>query len=214
MKSAHPSAGDPWPHDMVVSIEDRPHSAWEMLWVREAYGLAPSGDLPPPLIDPPAPATRSLGRTERARWEAAWSSLWTPVIEHAGRPTDAPAMDRLLRQDLSADERATLLAEVTGPSWSDEFGHEVFHDPSYRDAEERSLEAWRTTRPRRLDDLPERRDVVALAPAWRRGLIRVVVIPCRGSYVRTLGPAGLLVTTEVRDDSATYREALSSFAPR
>ncbi|WP_150957914.1 hypothetical protein [Microbacterium testaceum] len=213
MQSAHPVPGDPWPHEMLLSIQDSPHEAFEMLWVREAYGLEVSGDVPPPVLDTPAPAARTLDRSERARWETAWTALWAPVIAHAGRPTDSAAMDRLMRSDLDAEERATLLAEVSGPSWRDEFGDDVFDDPSYRDAQERAFAARRTARPHAFAEIPERRDVEALVPAWRRGLVQIVVLPCRGAYVRTLGAAGLLVTPEIRADSAAYRAALASFAP-
>lgn len=198
---------------MLLSIQDSPHEALEMLWVREAYGLEVSGDVPPPLVDTPSPAAKTLDQRERARWEAAWPALWAPVIAHAGRPTDSTAMDRLMRPDLAADERATLLAEVSSPSWRDEFGDDVFDDPSYRDAQERAFDARRTARPHAFGDIPERRDVEALVPAWRTGLVQIVVLPCRGPYVRTLGATGLLVTPDVRADSAAYRAALASFAP-
>ncbi|WJS90408.1 hypothetical protein [Microbacterium testaceum] len=213
MQSTHPIPGDPWPHDMILAIEDDPHEAIEMLWVREAYALEVAGDVPPPLIDTPAPGARTLGETERARWQSAWAALWARVVAHAGRPTGSPAMDRLMRQDLPPEERAALLAEVTGPSWREEFGDGVFDDPSFHDARDRASDARRSARPHSFADIPERRDVEALVPAWRQGLVRIVVIPCRGAYVRSLGATGLLVTPGVRADSSVYRAALASFAP-
>jgi len=198
---------------MVISIEDRPHAADEMLWVREAYGLEVEGDVPPRLTDTPAPAGRELTAAERSRWAAVWPVLWRDVIEHAGRPTDHAAMERLMDRDLPADERGSLLSQVMGPSWRDEFGDTVFDEPSYRQWQDHSFEAARSIRPRPLDEQPERRDLDALAPAWRRGLERIVVLACRGPYVRTLGSRALLVTTEVREESQAYRAALASFAP-
>ena len=63
-----------------------------------------------------------------------------------------------------------------------------------------------------LEDAPERRDLVALIPAWRAGLTKIVTIPCVGEYVRRLGPHGLLMTDATREDSDAYRRALGSFA--
>ncbi|WP_279366140.1 hypothetical protein [Microbacterium testaceum] len=116
--------------------------------------------------------------------------------------------------DDSRQQRKTLLSQVMGPSWRDEFGDAVFADPSYREWQERSFEAGRSAAPRPLDEQPERRDLEALVPAWRRGLERIVVLACRGPYVRTLRSSALLVTTEVRDESGAYRAALASFAPQ
>ncbi|MCW2165558.1 hypothetical protein B0I12_002713 [Microbacterium hydrothermale] len=198
---------------MVISVEDRPHAADEMLWVREAYGLEIEGDVPPRLTDTPAPAGRELTTAEHSRWVAVWPVLWGHVIEHAGRPTDHAAMERLMDRDLPTDERHSLLAQVTGPSWRDEFGDAVFDDPSYRAWQDRSFEASRTGRHLPLDEQPERRDLDALVPAWRRGLERIVVLACRGTYVRTLGSRALLVTTAVREESPAYRAALASFTP-
>ncbi len=196
---------------MVISIEDRPHAADEMLWVREAYSLDGEGDVPPLLTDTPAPAARELTEAERSRWAAVWPSLWRRIIEHAGRPTDHAAMERLMDRDLPTEQRETLLSQVVGPSWRSEFGEDVFEDPSYREWQERSFEAARSAAPRPLDEHPERRDLEALVPAWRRGLERIVVLACRGPYVRTLGPNALLVTAEIREESRTYRTALASF---
>lgn len=43
---------------------------------------------------------------------------------------------------------------------------------------------------------------------WSTGRWR---LPCRGTYVRQIGPHALLVTDEVRSDAAAYRAALDSF---
>ena len=43
-----------WPDDMVLEIEDSPHALLDLLWLREACGLEPTGaDLPPLLTVPP-----------------------------------------------------------------------------------------------------------------------------------------------------------------
>lgn len=214
MRSSHPIPGDPWPHDMAITVEDRPTTANELLWVREAFDLEVSGDAPPPLIDTPARASRTLTETERARWAGAWPRVWAAVIAHTGRPHDQEAMGRLMRQDTPAEERPALLALLAGPSWRDEFGDKVFDDPSYRAWDEGSSASIRSALPPSWEAQPERRAVESLAGAWRRGLKKVIVLACAGTFVRSVGSTGLLVTKGDRDDDASYRQALASFTPR
>lgn len=214
MRSSRPIAGDPWPHDMTITVEDRPTTANELLWVREAFALMVTGDVPPPLLDTPAPASRSLTDAERDRWTAAWPGVWAAVIAHTGRLHDQEAMDRLMRRDTPLDERAALSTRLSGPSWRDDFGDEVFDDPSYRAWDARSFEAIRSALPRSLESQPERRAVSELASAWSRGLAKVVVLACEGTHVRTLGLQGLLVTAGDRAEDSSYREALAMFRPR
>ncbi|KEP75151.1 hypothetical protein HR12_37940 [Microbacterium sp. SUBG005] len=199
---------------MAISVENRPTAVNELLWVRAAYGLEVEGDVPPALLDTPDAAGRILAAGERARWTAVWPRLWEAAVRHAARPTDTSALESLVRPNLPPEERAVLLARVAGPSWRDEFGDEVFDDPSFEAWNRRSFEAVSSARPRALDAHPERRVVDALTPAWRRGLRVVVVLACAGAFTRSLGSTGLLVTAGTRSDDATYREALSSFSPR
>ncbi len=39
MRSIFPIAGNPWPRDMIISIDDSPYQVMELLWVREAWSL-------------------------------------------------------------------------------------------------------------------------------------------------------------------------------
>lgn len=199
---------------MTITVENRPTAVNELLWVRAAYGLEVEGDVPPALLDTPDDAGRTLAAGERARWTAVWPRLWEAAVRHAARPTDTSTLESLVRPNLPVEERAVLLERVAGPSWRDEFGDEVFDDPSFEAWNRRSFEAVSSARPRALDAHPERRAVDALTPAWRRGLGVVVVLACAGAYTRSLGSTGLLVTAGTRRDDAAYREALSSFSPR
>ena len=92
MRSEHPIPGNPWPHDMVISV-DQPSNILELLYLRSAWGLLP--DLPiPPLAAEPDPGTSSAPptatRTEwSARWERAWRRAWEwySIADPAQRPT-------------------------------------------------------------------------------------------------------------------------------
>ena len=71
MQSTSAIPGNPWPHDMVVEIEDSPHALLDLLWLREACGLQPAGvDLPPLLAHPPARQAARLPDADRLRtWQ-------------------------------------------------------------------------------------------------------------------------------------------------
>lgn len=215
MRSTTPMPGNPWPHDMSITVEDRPQLLLELLWIREAHDLRPVGEtLPPRLIEMPAAAANPVDAVTRDRWSAAWSRIWEDVLAHAAVEPDRGLLDAVFSSDLSSTERERLLRELVGPAWRDDFGGDVFDDEAYRDWERRGFDSHVETRPTTLAESPEHRDVEALADAWRRGLLKVVTIPCRELHVRQIGPHALLVTDEVRGDSAQYRSALGSFAPK
>ena len=62
-----------------------------------------------------------------------------------------------------------------------------------------------------LEDHPERRDLPTLISAWRAGLTKIVTIPCSGEFTRRVSKNALLVTAGTREDSDSYRRALSTF---
>ena len=43
MRASSAIPGNPWPHDMVVEVADSPHAILDLLWLREACGLRPTG---------------------------------------------------------------------------------------------------------------------------------------------------------------------------
>lgn len=211
MRSSTPIPGNPWPHDMTLTIDDMPTHLLELLWIREAHRLQVAGDVPPLLSDTPEPATVPVTDATRSEWADAWPALWAEVAAHAGAVPDPRVFDDLQRSADSSTERWDLLRQLTGPVWRDRFGDEVFDDEAYRIWGRRGFDAHLAALPGTMNDSPERRDLDVLVPAWRRGLTKVVTIPCRGVYTRTLRPSALLVTDETRNRSASYREALAGF---
>ncbi|MFD4959575.1 hypothetical protein [Microbacterium sp. NPDC058389] len=212
MRSTNPIPGNPWPHDMAITVEDRPHTLLELLWVREAHGLRVEGDdLPPALVDTPRPAEQVAAAT-RAEWEQAWPRVWRGAVAHAGRNDTSELMERLQATANGSPERLALLQELFGPSWRDEFGDDVFDDESYREWNERGTEAHRASLPTLMRIGPEHRDLDDLIGAWRAGLTKIVTIPCMGGFHRRISPTALLTTDATRADSAAYRRALTAFA--
>jgi len=235
MRSAEAIPNNPWPHDMSITVENGPLALLELLWVREAWGVQPQGDVPPLLRDAPAP----LGRTSRAdagaeagdgagaetrdgagdeagaetrdgAWAAAWPDLWAACLAHAAVPPHPSLFMRVHATAEGSAERADLLRTLTGPRWRDRFGDLAFDD---------SFDAWRQARSDEvarasavpLDASPERRALEALIPAWRAGLSTVITLPCAGEYARVVGASALLVTDETRADPGRYSAALATF---
>ena len=212
MQSEYPIPGDPWPHDMLITVEDRPTTLLELLWIREAYALIPSGhDLPPILELTPAPAAVPLDEATRNEWEIAWTRIWQGAAEHACREHDPAVFEQLHGTLGGSPEREALLRRIFGPNWGDEMGRGAFDDASYEIWGQTMTDTHMSTRIERLEDSPERRAVNALTVAWRGGLTTIVTIPCRGEFTRRLTPHGLLVTDATRADVAAYERALSSF---
>jgi len=208
MLSSSPMPENPWPHDMLITT-DRPSPLFELLWVREAWGLQPAGaDLPPLLVD--TPATVSSGHPP-AEWSEGWASLWDACVKHAAKPQDRAGMHRLFTdRSLGEAERVALLSGLHGPSWRKRFGDEAITGAyvAWQSADaERRMSAVHS-----LDESPEHRALDSLIPAWRAGLTTLVVIPCRGSYTRRIGASALLLTDETRDDPIRFAEALGTFA--
>ncbi len=212
MQSSRPMPGNPWPREMLITIEDDSHVLLELLWIREAWGLDPSGvDLPPLLSDPPTPPLASaVARDRVATWQAAWPAMWDACIHHAGLVRDSTLFERLHETPGGSQEREQMLRELFGPSWREAFGDEALTEQYTAWAEAR-FEAQSRHHSRSLYEDPERVSLAALIPDWRAGLSKIVTIPCQGSYTRIIGPHALLVTEETRNNARTYSNALAQF---
>lgn len=213
MRSSAPMPGNPWPHDMSITVDDSPHILMELLWLREVYELQPVGDdLPPLLVDTPvAVQDPAVGAATLDEWEAAWPRIWRAALAHAGLDHDPQLFDELHATANGSSERAELLHRIAGPSWRDEFGDTAFEHESHATWSQQGAEAHRAMMPTRLEDQPERRDLSALIPAWQAGLTKVVTIPCVSEFTRRVGENALLTTTATRENSDSYRRALSTF---
>jgi hypothetical protein len=202
--------GAPWPHDMVITVDDDPVSLVELLWIRDAWGLAPDhDDVPPPLVDSPDPEVDGEDPVDVRAWQAAWPELWDATLRHAGEVPDPAIFDALRGTANHSTERMELLAQLHGPSWRDRFG----------DAGLEQYQPWQASQfrrrmaglPRAAEEQPEHRSLDALITAWRHGLTKIVTIPCRGSFTRVIGPSALLMTDETRADVDAFSAALHQF---
>jgi len=210
MISQEPIPGNPWPHEMVITIEDGPHALEELLWIREAWNLQPEGsDLPPLLTDTPAPVEADRPAVA-GDWQREWPGLWNDCVTHAAEAPDRGLLTQLMEETVEPELRADMLQRLVGPSWRDRFGDDALTD-AYRQWSLGLFERRAAGRPVAYAETPERIALDALVPAWRAGLTRLVLIPCRGTFTRRIGSASLLLTEETRTDPARYAAALASF---
>jgi hypothetical protein len=207
MRASDAFANTPWPHEMIITIENSSDSLWGLLWVREAWGLEPTGDVPPPLENSPEP----LGIAhDRAAWEQAWSELWENCLGHEAQGRDPRLFNQLQSTENGSAERAQLLAELVGPDWRAGFGQSAL-DNSFAEWQQARHEEVHEANTTPLDDSPERLSLDALIAAWEAGLTKVITIPCVGEYTRFVGTSALLVTEITRQEPAQYAIALSAF---
>jgi hypothetical protein len=89
MRSSKPVPGNPWPHDMVITVEEDPTRLIELLWIREAWDLPSAMGEPPRLSATP----QRIGSVDRSapwflEWSSEWGALWNACVLHAATPRD------------------------------------------------------------------------------------------------------------------------------
>lgn len=203
--SGDPLRGDPWPPEMSVTVEDDDSGLIELLWVRDAWGIRASGDLPPALTDTPEPQ----GNPD-PEWAEAWSTAWTARLEFVALEPDPLAFQRLQLTSDGSPERAEALRPLLGPLWEDR-PTALRPGGAFQQWQARHLQQLAARNSVPLCDTPERMTQVSLIPAWEAGLRRVISIPCHGEYTRILSPTTLLVTDTTRADPRQYAEAQEQF---
>lgn len=196
MRTSEPDPANPWPHDMVLTI-DQPDVPLRLLFARRLRRLA----IPevPPLESGPQPSSEvaALPEATPERWRSEWAQWWS---RHLPRSVDGPDLEtaRMLRE-LDDEE---LVAHVSaGPTgWltpSEEQGHAQWLD-SVRERHEIPLEQH-----------PERICLDALIPAWRSGLRTIIELPFAADVADRISAECLVVARRTRWDPTLYRRALA-----
>lgn len=199
MRSVHERPGEPWPRDMVISV-DQPNNLITLLFVRHVWNIARDVDIPA-LAPPPAPGLSMRPETPSSevwaeRWVETWNAAWAWYVDGGGvRDGDAARID----------PRAALaeLAANLPPMWETQYGSEGID----RDA----LWQWMQTlhdAPVPLEEAPERRSLSDLIAAWRDGIESIIVLPYGIDFSRRITSRHLVVSSTTRDDPALYGQAL------
>ncbi|OZB88368.1 MAG: hypothetical protein B7X41_08495 [Microbacterium sp. 14-71-5] len=172
---------------MVIRVDDAPAALLTLLFIRDAWGLAPGvtlADLDPV---PHRGASAMPGTASRDEWSARWLTAWQRTwvwYEDPGAVGPTPSFP---------------------PMWQAQYGP----DGIDRDALNQWRAAARGPRLGRLEDEPERRSVDAVAAAWRTGIDSILVLPYRGHYARRIDSHLLVVSKTTREDPGLYAVALT-----
>lgn len=200
MRSSEPIPGNPWPHDMVLSVEP----IWEplifLLFVRTAWKL--EIDAVPALeVEPDIGASgRPMGLNVEdaiARWLFEWKRAWTHFAAHH-QPIAPPDADtQHLLDTLSDDE----LWDATS-TWPSKFWDEGI--------DREACGRWRRILQPPFEDSPEHKVVSALIPAWESGLTTIIQLPYLGYFAERINREHLVVSAATRRDPKLFSRALSS----
>lgn len=191
---------NPWPHDMVISVEDRSLPLNELLFIRHAWGLAPDAGIPAllPVPDPGAsamPGSASAGEWDD-RWHAAWKRAWDwyRIKEKPGVNGPTPELMRQLSRP------GQELHALFPPLWRSEYGQEGVDSAAFN--------AWHNSLIPEFPQTAERESLQALIPAWKSGLQEIIVLPYSGYFAQRISRRRLVVSAVTRNDPESYSRAL------
>src|SRR3954452_6655568 len=77
MRSNRPLPGNPWPHDMAITVSENPNHIALLLFIRSAWGIAQDMDIPALNPAPNAGSSKIPATAEWANWSARWERAWT-----------------------------------------------------------------------------------------------------------------------------------------
>ncbi|UFS60547.1 hypothetical protein [Subtercola endophyticus] len=211
MRSNDSIAGNPWPHDMVISIEEHDHALLRLLFVRDAWGLSPNGaPAVSGAIDVGAssrPNIVDLGDAD-ARWRLEWRANWQRFDEH-DRAVHALTGAKLRRLDAVSDEELIeKYSRMPSRYWDQGVDDRAF--ARWRDEQLKRSEQRRQLP---LTEHPERRSLSALISAWECGLTNIVQLPYKGYFADRISRHCLVVSEAARFDAVLYGRALSAPPP-
>ena len=191
-----------WPHEMSLITSHNETVFTELLFIRDSWRL-PTDDRLPDLAPPPRPTATTFSDSQLIAFTNGWHAAWEKAVAWS---LDAVARAQTIQSLMPGDTDA--LRAILPPRWTDALDDERFdHD---------AWSAWQQRLPRysptTFDDIPERRSLVALSPAWRRGLEILVILPFAGPYSRQLGSNGLLLSHESYTTPELFSASLERFA--
>ncbi|WP_157156748.1 MULTISPECIES: hypothetical protein [unclassified Diaminobutyricimonas] len=203
MRSTEPIPGNPWPRDMVISV-DNPHHLELLLFIRQAWDVGretavPELDPVPDVGGSVMPDTVSRDEWKR-RWQREWARAWDwyGVHDPSARPTP---------EDMRAIwVPGQPLHPALPPRWEVEYGMDGIDQESFTDWS-RGLEP---PLGQPLEETPERVSLPALIEAWQTGLQCIVVLPYAGYFAKRITRRHLAVSPSTRADPDEYRRALAT----
>lgn len=183
---------------MVIRVEDLPHHLTLLLFVREAWSLAPDIDIPPLQPAPDCGRSQMPHSADASTWDMRWKTMWNEALnwyEIAARgylPTPAEMRES---QDPSQG-----LNPFIPPFWTQRYEWEGLDRDAYQ--------AWEQRLMPKFPHDGEYRSLQALIPAWKSGIDTIIVLPYRGYFAHRLSHQHLVVSADTRNNPANYSRAL------
>ena len=202
MRAQHPDPNEPWPNEMVLTIEATNASAALLLFVRDAWGLD-TGEMP--ALDPPALASDTvrppgLDTVELVElWKHDWEQVWRQYEPHSTGVSEPDAQTQFLLDTLSDEELWEVMSTEPSRLWSEGLDEATFDQWTHLLEDDISLP---------VDATPERMSLNAVIEAWRRGLTHILEVPFAGYYAERISPSHLVVSIATRKDPVLYQRAL------
>jgi hypothetical protein len=175
---------NPWPRDMVITVEDHPQRLHMLLFIRNSWRIAADVGIPD-LSPAPDPGNSALPSTPgREEWDGRWRALWDLTWEWFGN------------QDVNPSGPPFR----TAPFWIAQYGLEAMDHPAY--------DRWSLSLMPKFPNSAERDNLSELIPAWENGLQTVVVVPYAGFFAQRISAGTLIVSAETRNNPQDYGQAL------
>lgn len=205
MQWSTPRPGNPWPHDMVISVDDHPLSLNLLLFVRHGWSIAREVDIPEltPTPDPGAsqmPASASVAEwTDRWRivWDRAWDWYKIQDPDMQNHPTQ-----EIMRQVLQPGQK---LHPLIPPLWTTEYDWDGLDPEAFNN--------WHGDLIPAVPNDAERKNLSDLIPAWESGVDTIIVLPYAGYFAKRISPRHLAVSAATRNEPTTYSRALRETTP-
>ncbi|MCZ2404726.1 hypothetical protein IV498_16470 [Paenarthrobacter sp. Z7-10] len=202
MRSDRPIPGNPWPHDMVITV-DAPNNIIEFLFIHSAWRIASEQPLPVLVPEPHHGTSSPPPDVDVQEWSRRWQHTWERAWQWYSRWDKAQLRAEWLRL---SQTHPRLDPAFQPPFWGMEHGRDGI------DGE--ALAAWEEQL-RRKDDRtgskePEVVCLPAVIAAWRTGLTTVLTLPYEGYFAERVLATHLVVSNQTRTDPQLYARALTT----
>ena len=190
-----------WPAEMRFFVSIRSPLLLELLYVRAAFAVPSTTNLPPAQL-PVAKQAMASGLVELAQ---EWDDQWQHAVAW-----ELGAVDResSIHAFLERPDRAAIAA-LLPTRWTDtdnaHFDRDLFNDW------QAGLAIWN---PPSFEDLPEQRSSSELRAAWERGLRIVIPLPVQGSFGHQVGTNGVVLSEASYNSPPEFSAILNTFGPR
>ncbi|MGZ3386697.1 MAG: hypothetical protein ACXVB5_17500 [Isosphaeraceae bacterium] len=203
MRWSKPRPENPWPQDMAIRVNDLPHNLILLLFVRQAWSIAPDMDIPPLSPEPDCGQSSLPKSADVATWDHRWRTAWHQAWSwyEIEDPTHHPTPAEMREFSDSSQE----LNPFIPPFWTQQYGSEGLDQAAYQ--------AWEQRLMPKFPQDAEPRSLQELIPAWKSGMDTIIVLPYKGYFAQRLTRRHLVVSAETRNNPEQYSRALRENTP-